>query len=344
MTMDDPVRTTSDAGQPAAAAALALAARLLRGVMIALVPAYLLSGVHILGPREQGVALVLGRRPAGANAIWGPGVHWTLPRPLAEVRRIEAGRVRLLAAGTPPRPPVGAPAEEDDLWRHGFLTAHANLVRARWGLRYTIEDAGAWLLADAAPEAALSNELMRAAVHAAAAVEIDALMRTDLEGVRTRIEAALRDRPAVRRLGVRIERVEAVEMAPPAAVAAAFDDVNRAGQERSAAVEEARKYAVQTAARAEGEAARREALAAAERDRWIATAAAAAEQVRRLRVRYAEHPALVAGMLWQDAVREGLRRAAAVYVLRPSADGRQELRLWIGPEVTPEAHADLPQN
>lgn len=341
--MDDSRHPPADAS-PAWAEALGLAARLARWAMLALAPAYLLSGIHILDPHEQAAVMVLGRLRGGAAAIWGPGVHWTLPRPFARVLRVDAGRVRSALVGSPLRPPAESAADpiDEDLWRHATLTAGAGLVRARWAMRFTIADPAEWLFGAADAPAVVSNEFRRAVIHATARTDIDAALRTDVDGLRGRIEAEVRERLGRRGVGVRIVRVEAVELVPPAAVAAAFDDVVLAAQERSARIDEARQYAARQAHEASGEAARRIAAAAAARDRWVAETMADADYFRRLLPQYRRDPAMVRQVLWQDAVRRGLEQAGEIHWIRPAPDGRQELRLWLGPEAArPGDHADL---
>jgi len=331
---------------PALAEALALAARLLRGALLLLAPLYLLSGLHILRPQEQAVVLLLGRAGApGGERVWGPGVHWTLPRPFAEVVRLETGRVKTIDLGVTDADAAlpGQPASPDeDEWKRLLLTGDANLLRARWALRYTIDDPAAHVFGFDRPAAMVSNEFRRAVLHATAACTADRALRTDVEGLRAAIEDAARARFAALRAGVRVERVEAVALAPPPDVAAAFDEVVQAEQERSTRISEAREYAARRANEAGGEAARRRSEAAAWRDRLVAGTRADASYFERLLPHYLRQPGVVGPVLLQDGVRRALDRVSEKYILRRGADGRQELRLWLGPEPKrPGANADV---
>ncbi len=319
--------------------ALALAARIVRGVLLALALLYVASGVHVIQPHERAVVRVLGRLRAEA---WGPGAHWTLPRPFAEVLRLDAARLRSVVVGTPAAP-NDAPRSDVDLWREGVLTAGANLIRARWAVRYAIEDPVAWVLAAQSPSAVISNELRRAVVRATAGMELDAVLRSEIETLRARIEDEVRRRLAECGLGVRVERAEAVELAPPFSVAAAFEDVTRAAQESAARVDEARRAAARRLSEAGAEAARRRAEAAAARDRDLAAVRADAAAFRDLLPRVRENRCVVMSALWQDAVRRALGAVAEIYVVRPRNDGSQELRLWLAPDLPgAENHADVP--
>jgi len=319
--------------------ALALAARIVRGALLALLPLYAASGIHSIQPHERAVVRVLGRIQSDP---WGPGLHWTLPRPFAEVLRLDAARLRSVSVGTPAAP-TNVPLSDENLWRDGVLTARANLIRARWAIRYAIDDPVAWVTSADSPLAVISNELRRAVVRSTATMELDAVLRSDIDVLRERIEEEVRRRLGQHRLGVRVERVEAVELAPPFAVATAFEDVTRAAQEKAARVEEARRYAARLINEAHAEASRRRAEAAAARDRELAAVRADAAVFRDLLPKVRENRRVVMTALWQDAVRRALAGVAEIYVLRPRTDGSQELRLWLAPELPgTEGHADVP--
>lgn len=326
----------ADEVAPALAEALSLAARLLRAGLLLLAPIYLVSGLHILRPQEQAVVLLFGRaEAAGSERVWGPGVHWTLPRPFAEVIRLETGRVKTIDSGTygpAERDAALPPVEAEDEWKRLLLTGDANLLRARWALRYTIDDPAAHVFGFDHPGAMMSNEFRRAVIHATAACSADRALRTDVEGLRAAIEDAARARFAAVRAGIRVERVEAVALAPPPSVAASFDAVVQAEQERSTLISEAREYAAKRGNEAVGEAAQRLSEAAAWRDRLVAGTRADAVYFERLLPHYLRRPDVVGAVLLQDGVRRALDKVSEKYVIRRGAEGRQELRLWLGPE------------
>lgn len=341
-----PAGAGGDAASSALSEALALASRLLRTALWLMLPAYLLSGLHIIRPHERAVPLLFGRIPAAESArVWTPGVHWTLPRPFAEVVRLDTGRIKTADTGAFDDDAVaealrrGAPDEE---WKRLLLAGDVNLLRARWALRYRIGDPAAYVFSWADPDAAISNEFRRAVLHATAGFAADRALRTDVDGLRAAIETGVRDRLDAIGAGIRVERVEALALAPPPAVAAAFDAVIQAEQEQSARISEARETAARRANEAIGEAARRRSLAEAYRDRLIAETDADADYFRKILPQYAANPRVIAEVLRQDGVRRALARAGETFVVRGRADGRQELRLWIGPEPKrPEDHANL---
>ena len=333
--MSDPVHPAPDAAaSPAAhatAEALRTAAFALRALMWLLLPAYLLSGLKIVRQDQSAVVTVWGR----AQAVWSPGIHWTWPRPISEVRTLNMSLVRSIdhlpapeITGDPsaPRPP------EADAGSKLLLTGDAHLIRAHWRLRYRLADVEAWLLRWKDPEARLRMEFAHAVTRAMAEQPVDAALRTDVETIRARIAEDIERRVAEAGLGAHVERVEAVSLRPPAAVEMAFERVIAAENERSEQMNAARGHAARAREEARGEASRVTSAAQADRIRTIATARADAQYFQRLLPEYRARPELIRSTLWQETIRRLAPRLKDRYVL-PSGSGPRELRIYLGPEA-----------
>jgi modulator of FtsH protease HflK len=321
-----------ETGAAALTEALDISFRLLRWALVGLFVVYLLSGLFVVRQHERAFVLIFGRtRGVGEERVRQPGAHWTLPRPFAEIRRVETERVRVVLTAIPP-PPLepGAPAPEV-AWDEYQLTGDANLVRGFWALRYTVGDPAAWLFNYENPDVVLRNELAHAVIRTTARFRVEAALRTDVESVRAAVEETVRRRAAAIGLGARIERVDLVAMGPPPPVAEAFDRVIQSEQDRSRQIGEARAYAARVANETVGDAARILSEAEAYQRRLVAEVSAEADYFRAVQPRYAEQPDVVAQTLHQEALRRALRRVGGLYYLRPAPSGRQELRLWLGP-------------
>ena len=283
------------------------------------------------GPRAPCSGGVSG---TGAERVREPGLHWTFPRPFAEIVRLRTERVRVVVTGDAPpaRSAVGPDAPPPRIaWDRLLVTGDANLLAARFVLRYSVTDPERFLFAVADAEALLRQELHHAVVAVTARFRVDAALRTDVEAYREAVDAALRRRLALLDPGVRIERLDIESLLPPAQVAMAFDDVTQAEQERSSLVSEARAYAARQASEAEGAAARTLAEARAARDRLVAETRADAAILRPDPPKYLANPGVTARTLRQDALRRALSGVESLYFLRDPQDGEQELRLWISP-------------
>jgi modulator of FtsH protease HflK len=251
------------------------------------------------------------------------------------VRRVKVSVVRSIDHLPLPAPRAAGdlpPTVELDAWTRMLLTGDAHLIRAHWRLRYRIEDPRPWLLEEQDPEARLAMEFAHAVTRVTAARAVDAALRTEVEAYRAEIAELLERRLAGRGLGVRIERVEAVALRPPAPVEQAFELVIAAENERGASLNAARGYAARAAQEARGEAARRIARAEGERRRIVESARADADYFDRILPAYRERPDFVRRTLWQESVGRTLARVRDRYVLPPPGAPR-ELRVWLGPEA-----------
>ena len=99
------------AGYEALADALRVSFRVLRWVMVILLVAYIGSGVFIVGQHEKAFVLLFGRIAGTATErVKEPGLHWTLPKPFAEIVRIPVTRVQAV--------------ETDSFWYEEIGRAH----------------------------------------------------------------------------------------------------------------------------------------------------------------------------------------------------------------------------
>ena len=238
---DDPAPPAADAGGRALNDALGAAFRLMRVVMALLALAYLASGVFVVRQHEKAVVLVFGRVSGlGEEAIKGPGLHWTWPRPVSEIVRLPAERVQTLTVDTfwykregdfqdNAAPPSALRPDAE-----GYaITGDANLLHTRWAVRYTLAqpDTFAFRWTDAA--LVLRQELERAVTRVSATAPIDRALRTDIEGFRAAVERVLRARLDELGLGVRLQGADLLASAPPQQVAEAFQNVTKAEMERA---------------------------------------------------------------------------------------------------------------
>ncbi|MBN1270130.1 MAG: FtsH protease activity modulator HflK [Kiritimatiellae bacterium] len=336
--------TDIQAHSPAQAAlsdALRVSFRALRAVMVALLAIYLLSGLFVVRQHEKAFVLMLGRvRGVGAERLLGPGIHWTFPRPLAEVVRIPAERVQSVETDTfwyfvaekdrlrGQEPP---PGPRLDPRKDGYvLSGDANLLHSRWALRYTVADPERHVFGLQDPETALRLELDHAIVKISARFLIDQALRTDVEAFRAAVDEELRRRCRELDLGIEVQRVDVLSVVPPRQVAAAFDAVVEAEQERSRAVSEARAYAARARNEAAGEAARVVAEGEAYKERLVSKVRADADYFEAVHEKYVKNPEITARTLLQDTLRRVLTRVQEKYVVR-RGEGGQELWLKLGP-------------
>jgi membrane protease subunit HflK len=334
-------RQSADPGVAALSDALRLTFRLLRAVLLLVAAAYLASGVYVVPQHERAFALRFGRAVGvGADLVKGPGLHWSWPRPFTEIVRVPAERVQSIESRRFWLAPSAAFQDmPEDAGEGDFaLTGDANLLHHRWAVRYTVADPYRFVFGLADPNQMLLDELERAAIRVSAQFSINQALRADIAAFRDAVESEVRDRVAALDLGVRVQGVDLLGIAPPSPVAAAFDMVAKAAQERDQLVSDARAFAVRTANETEAEADQRIAAGAADRQRRVSAVAARADAFLALRDAWRRRPALVEHTLRQDALRDALSRAGRKIIAAENA-ADLELRLNFGapPRWIPEA-------
>ena len=198
----------------------------------------ILSSAHLIQPGEQAVVKTLGSYSRTLDS----GLQLTAPWPIETVDIEDVERVRAVSI------PEGS---NEKL----ILTGDQNLVDLSYIVRWRINDLRDFKFQLAEPEETV-NEVAEAAMRASVAEKtLDETFtgqgRAEIElAVRERMQATLNGyRAGIQVVGVQIEKAD-----PPESVVDAFRDVSVAEQNADQARNQARGYAQQTLARAEGEA------------------------------------------------------------------------------------------
>ena len=194
---------------------------------------------HMIGPKEQGIVTTFGKY----SRTIGPGVSLTLPWPMQAVDVTDVTSIRRDSI------PDG---ETEKL----MLTSDKNLVDLSYLVRWTIKDLQLYKFRLVDPDTTIT-EVAEAAMRATVAeVPLNAVIggtgRGQIEqNVRTRMQTVL----DAYRAGVLIQGVELKKADPPEKVVSAFQNVNVAQQQAERFQTEARAWASQVVAIAQGEAA-----------------------------------------------------------------------------------------
>jgi len=331
-----------EAGRQALSDALRLSFRLLSFTMVLLGVAYLLSGIFVVHEHERAYVLVFGRiSGVGSERLKEPGLHWTLPKPFAEIVRIPAERIQTVESDSLwyYRSPSALLSEDEGPSRFGLepgrdgylLSGDANILHTQWGIRYNVRDPEAYLFHFENPEAILLRELDRAAIRTAQQWGVDRLLRTDIEGYRAAVDLELRRRLTILGLGLQVLRLDLLDVIPPRQVEASFEAVIESEQERSRSISAARAYVARLENETEGQRSQLLAQARAAQERTISEARADAQFFSAMLEEYRAAPVMLANTLWQDRLRRVLSRVDEQFFLVERADGTRELRLLVGP-------------
>jgi len=214
---------------------------------------WLLSGIYIVGPDEQGVV----RRFGKVVRITEPGPHYRLPRPIEKVDKPKIQQVRRIEIGfetVSPGPPARYQFHTEESL---MLTGDEQIIDAQVIVQYKIKDAADYLfnvrnlegsqgtIKDAA-EVALRQVVGQRPID-------DVLIEEKLQ-VEIDIRTLLQEIVDGYESGVRITEVKLQTVQPPKEVAAASSDVVSAKEDKEKLIQEAQGYQEDIIPKARGEA------------------------------------------------------------------------------------------
>ena len=197
----------------------------------------LFTTMHRIAPEERGVVTQFGRY----SRTLGPGISLTLPAPIERVRKIDVENIRNIDLGSTGTETL-------------MLTGDQNIVDIAYSVRWNIRDPELYLFELAEPDETIrqvAESAMRAVVSRYSLNDTIGEGRGDIE---TRVQDVMQQVLNHYRSGVRIQGVAIKQADPPAAVNDAFKEVSAAQQEAQSYINQARAYALQLTAKAQGEA------------------------------------------------------------------------------------------
>jgi membrane protease subunit HflK len=223
------------------------------GLIVAVV--WLLSGVYVVNPDEQGVVLRFG----AFNRVSTPGINYHLPWPIESVETPQVTRENQLNVGYAfPRP--GSDAVRDVPEESLMLTGDENIVDINFTVFWVIRDAGDFLFN--VQSLGTTQDLTIRAVAESAMREV--VGRNQIEPILTANREPIQEevRELMQRIldsygaGVTVTRVQMQKADPPQQVLEAYRDVQAAVTDQDRMRNEAEAYANRVVPEARGGAAR----------------------------------------------------------------------------------------
>jgi membrane protease subunit HflK len=212
----------------------------LYGLAIAVVLWLVFTSVHRIGPQEAGVITRFG----SYGGTMPSGIGFTFPWPIDRVQKVDVQEIRTIDIGS-----------TDSSSENLILTGDQNIIDLAYSIRWTIADPEQYLFQIANPEETIrevAESAMRAVV---AGVTLDEAIGAGRSEIEQRVEQVMQQLLDDYQAGVQVQGVAIKQSDPPAAVTDAFKDVTAAQQEAQSYTNQARAYALQLTAKAQGEAA-----------------------------------------------------------------------------------------
>ena len=214
-----------DAGSQALAEALRSSFAIVKVVMLLMVVAFFGSGFFQVGPSEKAVILRFGRPVGeGRGALLGPGLHWSFPYPIDEVRKIPISEIQKVTSTTgwyfttPEQELSGeelpAGASLNPAIDGYVITADRNIVHTSATLNYHIENPIAYLFDFASASNSIQNALNNALLFTAARFNVDDILTRDVDGFREAVRARVSDLTDQAQLGIVIDDCQVKSIAP----------------------------------------------------------------------------------------------------------------------------------
>jgi membrane protease subunit HflK len=219
--------------------------------LLILVALWLISGFYRVNPQQQGVVLRFGEWTSTTS----PGLHYHLPYPIESVMTPEVTRDNRIDVGFRTLGRDGTNGRRDVASESQMITGDENIVDIDFVVFWRIGDAGQYLfnLADPVETAKVAAEaVMREVI---GGVDIQFALtdgRQQIQQlVKQRLQTLINDYEA----GIIVRDVQLLAVDPPADVIDAFNEVQRARQDRDRLKNEAEAYRNDVVPRARGEAA-----------------------------------------------------------------------------------------
>ena len=279
------------------------------GIIVVIAGFWLLQCVYTIAPQEVGVEMVLGQPK---KELAEPGLHFML-WPVESVERV------VLSQNQTEIGSVNASSSRRD--NEGLmLSADQNIVDAKFSVFWSITDPVKYLFNVRDPETVVrgaAESAMREVVGRRPAQDVFRDARAAIQTEVQQITQGILDNygTGVTIAGVRIENV-----APPAEVADAFDEVQRAEQDEDRFQEEARRDANTVLGQARGQAAQIREDAAAYKDRVVKEAQGEAARFSAIYQQYVKAPEVTRRRLYLETMEQVLGAANKV-VVDKSANG-----------------------
>lgn len=233
---------------------------ILAGVVLLIVLLGSLTLFYRVDASDQGVVLRFGRHVRTTE----PGLHLKWPWPIERVHDVPVRRVQVLEFGfrtqTPGRVTAYAPEGEQEMDVAEMLTGDLNLANVEWIVQYRVSDPAAYLFNmgttngiapgalpvgveydpnPAVPDTInnVSESVLRRLV---GDVSVDSVLTLEREAIAVDAKREIQDKLDDFEAGVEIVTVKLQSTSPPEQVREAFQEVNRARQNKERLVNEAK--------------------------------------------------------------------------------------------------------
>lgn len=266
---------------------------------------WLATGFYRVNPGQQGVELIFGKLADTTEA----GLQYNYPYPIGDTTKLNVDQVRRVDIGYRPRATTwGASAGSDDIVDVAdeslILTSDQNIVDTDFTVFWRIRDAGKYLFNIRSQEQTIkiaAESAMREVVGQTTFDNAVTVGRQDIENRTRRLLQGILD---TYNAGIEIEQVELQKSDPPNEVIDAFNDVQRARQDRDRLRNEAEAYANTIVPEARGQAEQITRDAEGFKEKAIQESIGEAQRFLKVYTEYKKSPTVVRKRIYMDTLAE----------------------------------------
>ncbi|MCX7553259.1 FtsH protease activity modulator HflK [Marinicella sp. S1101] len=276
-------------------------------LIIGLLGLTLYSSAYQIQQAERGVVLVFGEY----SHTMQPGLRFTLPRPFAQVLRVNVDTIR----------------QEDNSGQ--MLTEDKNLIEIDYSLQYRIDEerVNDYLFSVTNPENTVkqvSESVMR---QVAGTRTLDFIINENRTAVNQEARAEVQSMLNQYKTGVQITQLNITEVHPPSNVKEAFDDVVKAREDQKTFINQAKEYENARIPEAEGRVLKILQEAEGYKASIIAEAAGKADRFDLLRSEYEQAPEVTRQRLFLETMESVLGDTSKVVMDQNSGNSMMYLPL-----------------
>lgn len=289
-------------------------------VVLAAVVLWLLSGIYIVNPDEQGVVLRFGK----FNRTVEPGPHYAFPYPfetyftpkVSQVQRVEVG-FRSVAQGRTFQQGANRLLPEES----AMLTGDENIVNVQFSVQYHISNPVEYLFNVTNQAAVVKNAAEAAMREVIGNSLIDSALTDGKLQIQNEATILLQDILDRYKVGVKVVAVQLQDVHPPKEVSDAFKDVASAREDKSRIINEAEAYRNELIPKARGLAAEVINQAEAYKETRIRNAEGEAMRFNALLVEYNLAKDVTRKRMYLEAMEEILSRPGLDKIILPKDSG-----------------------
>ena len=266
------------------------------------------SGFYII---QEGQAAAIMRFGEFKYMVETAGFKWRLPYPIETAELVDVQRLRQVEVGY--RTNVKNKVARESL----ILTGDQAIVDLQFAAQYRITDPKAYLFNNnpgGAPEEIVRQAAETATREVIGRTGIDQVLYEEKEQVAKDALVLMQTIADRYKAGIGIVDVTIQQAQPPEPVQAAFEDANKAAQDRERLINEGRAYANDVIPKARGTAGRLQQEAEGYKQRIIATAEGDASRFKQVLTEYSKAPAVTRERLYLDTMQQVFSNTSKVLV------------------------------